>query len=318
MLHLTDQQISKWLDYRSVANVLEEAFRDLAHGAATVHARPHSDCGSHRLNTTGARWHTHAVAGVQVCLAAAGQFRTALLLFDLATHTPLAVLDSHEITRLRTAAITVMVAAHAAAPAARKLALFGAGAQGRAQAAALCERFDFEEICIVDSQANLAWCQRFQASVRGHVRVAAPEEAVRGAAIVVTTTRSSRPVFDGAWLSPGAFVSAVGTSTPQGRELDDATMSRAARIIVEWKPQSLTEAGEIVLWPGHASAYNIVDLPELFRDAQSWRTDEHGITVFKSVGLGLSDVATAHLALQHARDGRVHMKARPAAALQAT
>ena len=318
MLHLTDQQISEWLDYRSVADVLEEAFRDLAHGAATVHARPHSDCGSHRLNTTGARWHTHAVAGVQVCLAAAGRFSVALVLFDLATHTPLAVLDSPELTRLRTAAMTTMVAAHAAAPAARKLALFGAGVQGRAHAAALCERFDFEEICIVDPQADLAWCRRFQAGVGAHVRVAAAEQAVRGAGIVVTATRSSRPVFDGAWLSPGTFVSAVGASTPQARELDDATMSRAARIIVEWKPQCLAEAGEIALWPGHVNAYNIVDLPELFRDAQSWRTDEHGITVFKSVGVGLSDVAAAHLALQCARDGRLRTKECAAAALQAT
>lgn len=302
MLHLTDLQISEWLDYRSVADALEEAFRDLAHDAATVHARPRGDCGSLWLNTTAALWHTHAVAGVQVSLAVAGQFSTALLLLDLATHTPLAVLDSQELTRLRTAAITAMVATHAAAPTARKLALFGAGMQGRAQAAALCERFDFEEICIVDPQADPAWCKQFQAGVKGQVRLAAPEEAVRGAGIVVTATRSSQPVFDGAWLSPGAFVSAVGANTPHGRELDDATMSRAARIIVEWKPQSLTEAGEIVLWPGHANAYNIVDLPELFRDAQSWRTDEHGINVFKSVGVGLADVAAAHLVLQRARD----------------
>jgi ornithine cyclodeaminase len=283
-----------------------------------VHARPHSDCGSRGLSTTGARWHTHAVAGVQISLAEAGQFSAALLLFDLATHTPLAVLDSNEITRLRTAAITAMVAAHAAAPAARKFALFGAGVQGRAQAAALCERFDFEEICIVDPQADPAWCERFQAGVKGQVRLAAPEEAVRGAAIVVTATCSLRPVFHGGWLSPGALASAVGTCTPQGRELDDATMSRAARIIVEWKPQSLTQAGEIVLWPGHRNAYNIVDLPELLRDAQTWRTDEHGITVFKSVGVGLSDVAAAHLALQRARDGSLRMKACPATALQAT
>ena len=148
--------------------------------------------------------------------------------------------------------------------------------------------------------------------------MAATEKGVRGAGNVVTATRSSRPVFDGAWLSPGAFVSAVGASMPQDRELDDATMSRAARIIVEWKPRCLAEAGEIALWPGHANAYNIVDLPELFRDAQSWRTDDHGITVFKSVGVGLSDVAVAHLALQCARDRRLRAKACAAAALQAS
>lgn len=303
MLHLTDRQIARSLDYRSVTNTLEEAFRDLAHGGAAVHARQRSDCGDHRLNTMGALWHTRWVAGAKIYLTLAGQFSFALLLFDLANNTPVAVLDSNELTRFRTAAITAMVATRAAAPAARKLALFGAGVQGRAQAAALCERFEFEEICIVDPQADRAWCKRFQSGVKGQVRLAEAEEAVRGAHIVVTATRSAQPVFDGTWLSPGAFVSAVGTSTPEVRELDDTTMSRAARIIVEWKPQSLAEAGEIVLWPGHVDAHNIVDLPELFRADQPWRTDEHGITVFKSVGVGLSDVAAAHLALQRARRG---------------
>lgn len=301
MLHLTDRHIAKSLDYRGVTNALEEAFRDLAHGDAAVHARQRSDCGSQRLSTMGALWNKRSVAGMKVYLTLAGQFSFALLLFDLATNTPVAVLDSNEITRFRTAAITAMVATRAAAPAARKLALFGAGVQGRAQAEALCERFGFEEICIVDPHADPGWCKRFQCGVRGQVRLTGAEEAVHGAHIVVTATRSARPVFDGAWLSPGAFVSAVGASTPQVRELDDTTMSRAARIIVEWKPQSLAEAGEIVLWPGHTDASNIVDLPELFRAEQPWRTDEHGITVFKSVGVGLSDVAAAHLALQRAR-----------------
>jgi len=301
MLHLTDRHVARSLDYRGVTNALEEAFHDLAHGDAVVHALQRSDCGGRRLSTMGALWNRRSVAGVKVYLTQAGRFSFGLLLFDLATHTPVAVLDSHEITRFRTAAITALVAARAAAPAARKLALFGAGVQGRAQAEALAERFEFEEICIVDPHADPDWCKSFQAGVKGRVRRSEAEEAVRGAHIVVTATRSTRPVFDGAWLSPGTLVSAVGSSTPEDRELDDTTMARAARIIVEWKPQCLAEAGEIVLWPGRTDARNIVDLPELFRAEHPWRTDAHAITVFKSVGVGLSDVAAAHLALQRAR-----------------
>ena len=93
----------------------------------------------------------------------------------------------------------------------------------------------------------------------------------------------------------------MGTSAPKGRELDDTTMERAARIIVEWKPQSLAEAGEIVLWPGRGDTRKVVDLPELFRGGRPWRGDSQAVTVFKSVGVGLSDVATAHLAVKRHR-----------------
>lgn len=303
MLHITDRQISKWLHFRGVATALEEAFRDLAHGKAAVHSRQRTQCENERLSTMGALWPSRSIAGVKVYPTVAGQFSFAILLFDLSTNAPVAVLEGNELTRLRTAAITAMVAAHAANPAPRKLALFGAGVQGRAQAAALCERFDFDEICIVDPKTDPVWRETFQAGVRGRVRQVGAEEAVRDAHIVVTATRSSQPVFNGEWLSPGAFVSAVGTSTPVARELDDIAMSRAARIIVEWKPQCLAEAGELVLWPGHTEARNIVDLPELMRLNQPWRTNAQDIIVFKSVGVGLSDLATARLALQHARDG---------------
>jgi len=303
MLHITDQQISELLDYRSVAAALEQAFHDMAHGEAAVHGRQRTDCAGMKLSTMGAIWPGQGVAGVKVYPTVGGQFSFAIVLFDLKSNTPIAVLDGNELTRFRTAAMTALVASKAAKPASRKLALFGAGLQGRSQAQALCEIFSFDEVCVVDPLADPHWCEWLQGVADVPVRVTSAQDAVRDADIVVTATRSSQPVFNGDWLSPGVFIAAIGTSTPKGRELDDLTMLRAARIIVEWKPQSLVEAGEIVLWDGQRDIETFVDLPQLFRADEPWQADKQAITVFKSVGVGLSDVATAHLALSRARAG---------------
>lgn len=299
MLHVTDQQVAARLDYRAVRAALERAFRDMAKGDAAIHVRQRSDCCGVRLSTMGAIWPAQRVAGVKVYPTVGGQFGFAVVLFDLETNTPVAVVDGNQLTRLRTAALTALVASRAANPASRKLALFGAGLQGCAQAEALSEVFAFEEVCIVDPAANATSVDRLRATVAGRIRVCSAEEAVADADIVVTATRSSTPVFDGEWLRPGTLVAAIGTSAPKGRELDDTTMNRAARIIVEWKQQSLVEAGEIVLWK-ECNAQKVVDLPQLFGAEKPWQVGAGDITVFKSVGVGLSDLATAHLALSKA------------------
>ena len=120
---------------------------------------------------------------------------------------------------------------------------------------------------------------------------------MQDADVVVTVTRSKQPLFDGRVLKPGAFVAGVGNSLPTGRELDDATLSRADRIVVEWKPQSCIEAGEIVLGKlsGAVDDTQIVDLEEIFSGKAPWRTSPQEIVVFKAVGVGLTDIAAASL-----------------------
>ena len=294
---ISDRQVAEALDFRSVAAALDEAFASLASGDAAVHSRQRTDCRDLRLSTMGAVWAGRGVAGVKVYPTVRGQFSFSILLFDLVTHQPLAVLDGNEITRLRTAAITTLVASKAGPLRPRKLAVFGAGLQGRAQAEALSGWFDFEEIALVDPVGDAAWARRLADQAGCRVAFTAPEAAVRGADIVVTATRSATPVFDGAWLEPGAFVAAMGTSAPMGRELDDTTMGRAGRIILEWMPQSLAEAGEVVLWQGRTASAPLVDLPQLYAGGAPWRPEANGITVFKSVGIGLADVAVAQLAV---------------------
>ena len=293
-----DNMIAKALDYSGVAAELNQAFTDLAIGGACIHSRQRSECDGTRLSTMGAIWTARGIAAVKVYPTVLGGFSFIVNLFDINSNQPLALLAGNELTRLRTAAQTLLIASKVVPKSAHKLALFGAGVQGRAQAQALCTHFHFDEIAVVDPDGDDAWCSRIALQTGSRVRLCSPEAAVTHADIVVTATRSSIPVFSGTWLKPNALVVAIGTSSPKGRELDDVTLERATRIIVEWKPQSLMEAGEIVLWaPSDPSERSkIVDFPQLYRGEVEWPTGQTGITVLKSVGTGLADAACAHLA----------------------
>ena len=298
MLHITDTELrASALSTAHVADSLEAAFADLARGEAAIHPRQRSACGDVRLATMGALWPRRGLAGVKSYPTVGGQFGFALVLFDLAANRPVAVIEGHELTRLRTAAMTAMVAARAARADSRVLALFGCGQQGRAQAEALLERFALEEIRVVDPMPDTTWCDRLQAASGARMRVVGAEAALRGADLVVTATRSTTPVFDGRWLADDAFVAAIGTSTPAGRELDDATLARASRIVVEWRPQCVAEAGELVRWERGRDLDKVVDLAQLFAGEAPWQPVAEGPTVFKSVGVGLADVAAASAAL---------------------
>lgn len=307
-IYLDDPAISGLLDFRSAAEILEQSFTDLAHNNAEIHQRQRTGNSDVRLSTMGALWNARNVGGVKVYPTVSGKFAFLMTLFDLQSNTPIAVMDGAELTKFRTAGLTAMIASKAAAKDSRHLALFGAGYQGRAQALALCEFFKFDRISVVDPAGDPGWCAELASKASCTVSLVGAEEAARDADIVVTATRSQVPVFDGKWLKPGAFVSAVGISAPKGRELDDTTLYRASRIIVEWKPQSTREAGELVLWrpKSNIERCKIVDLLELYAQSLSWREGNQDIIVSKSVGVGLADVACAYLAYtRHIAKARV-------------
>ncbi|MBI2771297.1 MAG: ornithine cyclodeaminase family protein [Burkholderiales bacterium] len=295
-----DALVASLLDYTGVRCVLEEAFADLALGAAGIFPRTRSDCGDVKLSAMGAIWPAKGVAGAKVYPTVEGQFSFLINLFDLKRCEPLAILQANEVTRLRTAAIVNLVALRVVPKTARKLAVIGAGVQGKSIAEALLQNFKFSQVCFVDPAVKAVALEQWSRCLPVQPILCSAEEAVRGADMVVTASRSKVPVFDGSWLKPGAFVAAVGVSLPNGRELDDLTLARAGRVIVEWKPQSLAEAGEIVLGKasGALESGKIIDLPDLYRGQRHWRAAPSEIVVFKSVGVGLADVATAWLAVQ--------------------
>jgi ornithine cyclodeaminase len=291
-----DTQIAAALNYDDVISTLDAAYADLATGQAAILQRQRCAAGGAKFSSMGALWAARNVAATKSYPTVNGQFSFLINLFDTAANRPLAVMAAQEITRFRTSAQTAMVAMHLRPPHMHKVALFGAGLQGRAQVEALSRRIVFDELAIVDPGVNTAPVMDLACKAR--VQLGGAQEAVRGADIVITATRSQQPVFDGAWLKDDALVAAIGISAAGGRELDSTTFNRASRVIVEWMPQSMQEAGDVLAWlqdaqPSMEQRSKMVDLPQLYQ--QAW-PEQKGIQVFKSVGTGLADCACAWLA----------------------
>ena len=302
---MSDEEIGQLLNHAELVDALDAALQDLAQGQACIQARHRVDCAGAKLSNMGGIWQARHVAAVKSYITVDGQFSFLVNLFDTAQRQPLAVMQANELTRFRTAALTRLVVRKAtqgvAAP--RKLAVFGAGLQGRTQAQVLCEELQLEEVCFVDPAGDAQWVADFGAQMQVQARLTTPEAAVHNADVVVTASRSKVPVLDGHWLKAGAVVVAMGTSLPNGSELDNTTFARAGRLLVEWKPQSMTEAGEVVqaLSSQTLIADDVVDLPALYRGEQAWRRSAQDIVVFKSVGIGLADVVAAYSAWQAAQ-----------------
>ncbi|MDM0026625.1 ornithine cyclodeaminase family protein [Variovorax saccharolyticus] len=297
MQHITDSMVEALVSPADAQQVLRDAFLRFGAGTAAMQERVRTEAGGVKLSTLGAVIPGQGVAGAKVYTTIEGRFSFVILLFSAEDGRPLASFDAGAITRLRTAACSVIAARHLARPESRTLALFGAGTQGRAHAVQLAAAFGLGCIRVCTPRPSAGLAESLAAESGVPVRLCGPDEALDGADLVVTASRATTPLFAGERLPPGCFVAAIGSSLPHTRELDDAALSRAALVAVEWRPQSLREAGELVqAGAGVLPEEKIVELAELVSGRVAGRQAGDDITIYKSVGVGLEDVALAGLA----------------------
>src|SRR5712692_5696578 len=212
-----------------------------------------------------------------------------ILLFNPETGEPLAVMDGRLITEMRTAAVSAAVTRHLSSPDSRVLAILGSGVQAAAHLEALSKVRHFDEVRVWSRTREHA--ERF---AREHkARSMDAESAVRGADVIVTATNSLEPILKGAWLKPGAHVNAVGSPRPTWRELDDDAMANV--LVVDSREAALKESGDVILSKAKIHA----EAGEIFDGSKTVSASE--ITVFKSLGLAIEDVAAARLVYEASR-----------------
>jgi ornithine cyclodeaminase len=283
MRHFTDAEVDRALAGAPIEERLREAFVALAEGRAAQQPRMRTDAGGVKLSTLGGVIPGLGVAGAKVYTTIAGRFNFAIVLFSTGTGEPLATFDANAITTWRTAAVSVLASRVGARQQPRAIAVFGTGVQGRSHADAFARAFPDAAIRVVGRRMSAE-------------DVAA---ALKGADIVVTTTRSATPLFDGDLVERGAFTAAVGSSRPDTRELDDRLLARSRRVIVEWREQTLREAGDLLLAAADVRAgLDVVELGDVLAGRSPGRDSHEDIVVFKSVGVGIEDVAVAGLVLE--------------------
>ena len=219
--------------------------------------------------------------------------------FDAATGRPVAILDGGTITAMRTGAASGVGTRLLARTDAATLAVIGAGAQAAWQIRAVLAARPIRRVAVYsrDAEHRDAFARRM-ADETGIDVEAAPdaEAAVREADVICCATTSSEPVFDAAWVRPGAHVNGIGAYRLGMVELPPEVFARAAVVAIDSREASMAEAGDVVaaIAQGFVADADLVEIGSVERDWAARRPRE-AVTVFKSVGLAIQDVAAAEL-----------------------
>ena len=228
----------------------------------------------------------------------------AYLLLDARTGQPLAMMDGPMLTARRTAAASALAAKYLARPDAQRLLMVGTGALAPQLIEAHLSVRPIKEVLIWGRNRDKAERLAHRLS-RRNLTMAATDDlanAVRGADIVSCATLAKEPLIQGQWLKLGTHLDLVGGFTPEMREADDEAIRRA-RVFVDTRAGALSEAGDIMqpIRSGILREDDVAgDLFDLTRGSRAGRRYHDQITLFKSVGTAIEDLAAAQLALERA------------------
>ena len=292
MLFLDEPQVRRLLDMRDLIPAMERALRALSAGEVAQPVRVMVPVAAHG----GFLGSMPAYAGGQLGAKLVTFFpnnhavpthHALIMLFRPETGEPLAVMDGRLITEMRTGAVSAAATKALSRPDSAVLAILGSGIQAQSHLEALRLVRDFHEVRVWSPRSAGAFADRFGLSL-----ARSAEDAVRGADVVVVATTSRTPILLGEWLSPGTHVNAVGAPRPDWRELDDEVL-RKAKLYVESREAASRESGDVI-----AAGTIFGEIGEVLAGSRAGRQSREDITLFKSVGVAVEDLASADLVYQ--------------------
>jgi ornithine cyclodeaminase len=230
----------------------------------------------------------------------------AVLLFDAEHGQLLAMMDASAITAIRTAAVSGLATRLLAREDASDLAILGSGVQAQTHLEAILAVRSIKRVRVWSRNFDNAKKFAERAASRHKVPIETmktAQDAVAGAEIICTVTASAQPILRGDWLSPGVHINAVGSSLPSARELDTQALVKS-KLFVDRRESTLNEAGDF-LFPQQEGALDKShiqgEVGEILLHKIKGRESSQEITLFKSLGLAVEDVAAAHFLLEKAR-----------------
>jgi ornithine cyclodeaminase/alanine dehydrogenase-like protein (mu-crystallin family) len=236
--------------------------------------------------------------GMKIYTASRGVLRFVVLLFDAETGALQALIEADHLGRIRTGAASGIATRFLARADAARVGLIGAGRQARTQLEGVAQvrKITAARVFSRTEASRREFCREMSDKLKMEVEpVESAEAAVRFGDIVITATPSNQPLVRTEWLRAGTHVNAVGANKATRREMDDAMLARAGVIAVDMLEQAQKEAGDLIqglpaLQRGWES---VVELCEIVAGARPGRTTNDEITIFKSSGIALWDVASA-------------------------
>lgn len=314
MLVLSEREVRRLVDLDDLIAALERAHVQFSTGQAVMPVRqvtPLAEIGG-RITSMPAYLAGERALGMKVVTyfkdnpqRGLPAILAAIHLYSVETGKLAAILDGTYLTAIRTACASAMATKALANPETPLLGILGAGVQARAHIETLSKVRRLTRIKLFSPSGNSA--RRLKHELEAEIKIPidiAPsaEAAVRDSDLVVTATTASTPIIDRAWLKAGAHVNAIGSHRPDLRELDGATL-KAARLVVDSRDAIMTECGDVLLAikdgaidAGHAAT----EIGEVLAGRKPGRTHAAEITIYKSVGVAVQDVAAAALVYRKA------------------
>ena len=308
VLLVNQSEVAQWLPMRECIDVMAEAFKMLASGNTILPLRPIMWL-PERVGALGmmpAYMKDINAMGLKVLTLFPGNHGTpydshqgAVLLCEATHGCLLAIMDATAITAIRTAAVSGLATKLLAREDAHELAILGAGTQARTHLEAMMLVREITRVRVWSRNLEHARkfveheSQRHQITIES---VATARDAIIDADIICTTTAAKEPIVLGDWLKTGAHINAVGACTPSTRELDTNAMLKS-HLVVDRRESALNEAGDFII-PKNEDALDDThirgELGEILLGQIHGRTAPEQITLFKSLGLAIEDLASAH------------------------
>lgn len=311
-LYLTEDDVGRLLTMDDCLKAVETALRDLAEGRAVNRPRSRAALPGAMLHALPSASSTLARMAAKVYATSPGGAHFVVLLFDARTSEVLAVIEADRLGQMRTGAVSGVATRHMSRPDAATLGILGTGWQARSQVAAIARVRRLRAVRAFgrDRRRLADFCAAATAEIGVEVMPAADaESAVRDADVVVTATSAATPVLSGRWLAPGTHLNAVGSNRADRREIDSDAVTRATLIVCDSIEQARMEAGDLLLAasPGSPGApgspaplERAVELADIVAGRRPGRRTPQDITLFKSLGLGIEDLAAASVVYDRA------------------
>ncbi len=230
-----------------------------------------------------------------------------MMVFSTSENRLEAIMESRVLSEIRTGAVAGLATKHMANEDASSIGVIGSGLQALAQVQAICAVRPITTVKVYTRTAENR--ETFAGQLRSEleldaVAVETGEECITGSDVVVTATGSREPVFEAAWLSPGAHINAIGATTPGRREIDEATVGRCDVVVVESVAQAKVECGELMVAEDRGAFQwsQAVEMRHLVLGLAGLRPSREAITLFNGLGVAMEDTAAAGVVLRKAKE----------------
>jgi ornithine cyclodeaminase/alanine dehydrogenase-like protein (mu-crystallin family) len=304
-LFLSESDVRELLPMERALERVEASFLAQSMGQAINRPRKRILLPSTSLHYMAAALPAEKWLGMKIYTVTRADFRFGVLLMDAESGELKAVIQADHLGRIRTGAASGIAAKYLARANASRVGLIGTGRQARTQLEAVTKvrQVSSAKVFGRDEIKRQDFCREMETCLGIQVEPASSaEEAVRFGEVIVTATTALEPVVLGAWLQPGTHVNAIGANMANRRELDESALARASLIAVDSMEQAQEEAGDLIQgfaklgrgWEG------VVELSSVVSGSGPRRRSQDEITIFKSSGIALWDVAVAAYVYQRA------------------